>query len=76
MQSFHSHDNILSNSHNQFTKKINDMLMSVKDEKILLMKKTIQMKSLQVITINDQKICNLLTALILKHLHHIDSIIE
>jgi len=41
MQSFHSYDNILSNSHNQFTKKINDMLMSVKDEKILLVKKTI-----------------------------------
>ncbi len=34
MQSFHSRDNILSNSHNQFTKKINDMSMSVKDEKI------------------------------------------
>jgi len=36
MQSFHLHDNISSNSHNQSTKKINDMLISVKDEKILL----------------------------------------
>ncbi len=34
MQSFHLRDNILSNSYNQFTKMINDMLMSVKDEKI------------------------------------------
>ncbi len=34
MQSFHSHDNILSNCHNQSMKKINDMSMSVKDEKI------------------------------------------
>jgi len=41
MQSFHSCDNIFSNSHNQSTKKINDMSMSVRDEKILLVKKTI-----------------------------------
>ncbi len=34
MQSFHLRDIILSNSHNQFMKKINDKLMSVKDEKI------------------------------------------
>ncbi len=34
-------------------KKINNMLISVKDEKILLVKKTIQMKSLQVMIIND-----------------------
>jgi len=34
MQSFHLRDNILSNSHNQFTKMIDDMLMSVRDEKI------------------------------------------
>jgi len=53
MQSFHSHDNTFSNSHNQSTKKINDMSMSVKDEKILLVKKTIQMKSLQVVTTSD-----------------------
>ncbi len=36
MQSFHSCNNILSNSHNQSTRKINDMSMSVRDEKILL----------------------------------------
>ena len=41
MQSFHLCDNTLSNNHNQFMKKINDMSMSVKDEKILLVKKTI-----------------------------------
>ena len=76
MQSFHSCNNILSNSHNWSTKKINDMSMSVRDEKILLVKKTTQMKSLRVMTTNDRRICNLLTALILKHLHHIDSIIE
>ncbi len=57
-------------------KKINDMSMSVKDEKILLVKKTIQMKSLQVVITSDQRICNSLTALILKCLHHINSIIE
>ncbi len=76
MQSFHSHDNISSNSHNQFTKKINDMLMSVRNEKILLVKKTIQVKSLQVVTTSDWRICNLLTALILKRLHHIDSVVK
>jgi len=36
VQSFHLRDNISSNSHNQSTKKINDMSMSVRDEKILL----------------------------------------
>jgi len=56
MQSFHLCDNILSNSHNQFTKKINDMLMSVRDEKILLVKKTIQMKSLRIVITSDRKI--------------------
>jgi len=53
MQSFHSCDNIFSNSHNQSTKKINDMSMSVRDEKILLVKKTIQMKSMQIVTTSD-----------------------
>ncbi len=53
MQSFHSCDNTFSNSHNQSTKKINDMSMSVKDEKILLVKKITQMKSLQVVTTSD-----------------------
>jgi len=76
MQSFHSCDNISSNSHNQFTKKINDMSMSVRDEKILLVKKTTQMKSLQVVTTSDWRICDSSTALISKRLHHIDNVIE
>ncbi len=76
MQSFHSCNNILSNSHNQSTKKINDMSMSVRDEKILLVKKTTQMKSLQVVTTSDWRICNSSTALISKHLHHINNVIE
>ncbi len=76
MQSFHSCNNILSNSHNWSTKKINDMSMSVRDEKILLVKKTTQMKSLQVVTTSDWRICNSSTALILKRLHHIDNVIE
>ncbi len=53
MQSFHSYDNILSNSHNQSTKKINDMSMSVRNEKILLVKNITQMKSLQIVTTSD-----------------------
>jgi len=36
VQSFHSCNNILSNSHNRSTRKINDMSMSVRNEKILL----------------------------------------
>ncbi len=76
MQSFHSCDNTLSNSYNQSMKKINDMSMSVKDEKILLVKKITQMKSLQVITTSDQRICDSSTALILKHFHHINNVIE
>ncbi len=76
MQSFHSCNNTFSNSHNQSTKKINDMLISVRDEKILLVKKTTQMKSLQVVTTSDRRICDSLTALILKRLHHIDNVIE
>ncbi len=36
VQSFHLRDNISSNSHNRSTKKTNDMSMSVRDEKILL----------------------------------------
>ncbi len=47
MQSFHLHNNILSNSHNWFMKKTNDMLKLVKDEKILLVEKLIQMMSLK-----------------------------
>jgi len=76
MQSFHSCDNTFPNSHNRFTKKINDMSMSVRDEKILLVKKTTQMKSLRVVITSDRRICNSLTALILKRLHHIDSVIK
>ncbi len=76
MQSFHSCNNTFSNSHNWSTKKINDMSMSVKDEKILLVKKTTQMKSLRVVITSDRRICNSSTALISKHLYHIDSIIE
>jgi len=76
VQSFHSRDNISSNSHNRSTKKINDMSMLVRDEKILLVKKTIQMKSLRVVTTSDWRICNSLTASISKRLHHIDSVVE
>ncbi len=76
MQSFHSCDNTLSSSHNQSTKKINNMSMSVRNEKILLVKKTIQMKSLRVVITSDRRICDSLTASISKHLHHINSIIE
>jgi len=36
VQSFHLRDNISPNSHNRSTKKINDMSMSVRDGKILL----------------------------------------
>ncbi len=76
VQSFHSRDNISSNSHNQSTKKINDMSMSVRDEKILLVKKTTQMKSLRVVTTSDRRICDSSTASISKRLHHIDSVIK
>ncbi len=76
MQSFHSCDNIFSNSHNQSMKKINDMSMSVRDKKILLVKKTIQMKSLRIVITSDWRICNSLTALISKRLHHIDNVIK
>ncbi len=76
MQSFHSHDNTSSNSHNRSMKKINDMSMSVRDEKILLVKKTTQMKSLQVVITSDWRICNSSTALISKHLHHINNVVE
>ena len=61
MQSFHSCDNTLSNSHNQSTKKVNDMSMSVRDEKISSEKVDLNMK---VMTTSDRKICNSLTVLI------------
>ncbi len=76
MQSFHSHDNIFSNSHNQSTKKINDMSMLVRDEKILLVKKTTQMKSLWIVITSDWRICNSLTASISKCLHHINNVFK
>ncbi len=47
MQNFHLRDNIFSNSHNWSMKKINDMLKSVRDEKILLVEKLIQMMNLR-----------------------------
>ncbi len=59
MQNFHSHDNILSNSHNQSTKKINDMSMSVRDEKI---SREIIVLSMRVMITSDQRICNSSTA--------------
>ncbi len=55
MQSFHSHDNIFSNSHNWSTKKINDMSMSVKDEKISSEKIDLSMR---VVITSDWRICN------------------
>ncbi len=76
MQSFHSRDNISSNSHNRSTKKINDMSMSMRDEKILLVKKTTQMKSLRVVITSDRRICDSSTVLISKRLHHIDNVIK
>jgi len=76
VQSFHPRDNILPNSHNRSTKKISDMSMSVRDEKILLVKKTTQMKSLRVVTTSDRRICDSSTASISKRLHHIDSVVE
>jgi len=42
VQSFHSCNNTFSNSHNRFTRKINDMSMSVRDEKILLVIKQLR----------------------------------
>jgi len=59
MQSFHLHDSILSNSHNRSTKKINDMSMSVRDEKISSEKVNLSMR---VVTTSDRRICNSLTA--------------
>ena len=61
MQSFHLRDNTFSNSHNQSTKKINDMSMSVKDEKI---SSEIVDLSMRVVITSDRRICDSLTALI------------
>ncbi len=59
MQSFHLRDSILSNSYNQSMKKINDMSMSVKDEKIFSEKVDLSMK---VVITSDRRICDSLTA--------------
>ncbi len=50
MQSFHLRDSISSNSHNQSTKKINDMSMSVRDKKISSEKVDLSMR---VVTTSD-----------------------
>ena len=76
VQGFHPRDNTPPNSHNRSTKKINDMSMSVRDGKILLVKKTTQVKSLRVVTTSDRRICDSSTASISKRLHHIDSVVE
>ncbi len=59
MQSFHLRDSIFSNSHNQSTKKINDMSMSVRDEKISSEKVGLSMK---VMTTSGRRICDSLIA--------------
>ena len=59
MQSFHLRDNISSNSHNQSTKMIDDMSMSVRDEKIF---SEIVVLSMRVVTTSDRRICNSSTA--------------
>ena len=61
MQSFHLRDSIFSNSHNQSTKKINDMSMSIKDEKIFSEKVNLSMK---VMITSDREICDSLIMLI------------
>ncbi len=55
MQNFHLRDSIFSNSHNRSTKKINDMSMSVRDEKIFSEKVDLSMR---IMTTSDQRICN------------------
>jgi len=59
VQSFHLRDNTLSNSHNQSTRMIDDMLMSVKDEKI---SSEIVVLSMKVVITSDRRICNSSTA--------------
>jgi len=55
VQSFHLRDNTLSNSHNRSTKKINDMSMSVRDEKISSEKVDLSMR---VMTTSGRRICD------------------
>ena len=59
MQSFHLRNNILSNSHNQSMRMIDDMSMSVRDEKI---SSEIVVLSMRVMTTSGRRICNLSTA--------------
>ncbi len=59
MQSFHLRDNISSNSHNRSTRVIDDMSMSVRDEKI---SSEIVVLSMRVVTTSDQRICDSSTA--------------
>ena len=61
MQSFHSCNNILSNSHNRSMKKINDMSMSIRDEKISSEKVDLSMR---VMITSDWRTCNLSIMLI------------
>ncbi len=76
VQSFHPRDNTPPNSHNRSTKNINDMSMSVRDGKILLVEKTTQVKSLRVVTTSGRRICDPSTASVSERLHHIDSAAE
>ncbi len=55
MQSFHLRDSISSNSHNRSMKKINDMSMSVRDEKISSEKVDLSMR---VMITSGRRICN------------------
>jgi len=59
VQSFHLRDNISSNSHNQSTRVIDDMSMSVRDEKI---SSEIIVLSMRVVTTSDRRICDSSTA--------------
>ncbi len=59
MQSFHLRDNISSNSHNRSMKMIDDMSMSVKDEKIF---SEIVILSMKVVITSNRRICDSSTA--------------
>jgi len=59
MQSFHLRDNIFSNSHNRSTRMIDDMSMSVRDEKI---SSEIVVLSMRVVTTSGRRICDSSTA--------------
>jgi len=59
VQSFYLRDNIFPNSHNRSMKMINDMSMSVRDEKIF---SEIVVLSMRIMITSDQRICNSSTA--------------